>query len=166
MKVYTKTLVTIGSLAFAGFALAEHHGENGGDKGHDHSKHGGHGSLAGPNQGRMLHKFQPHAEFFVREDRKVVIRFYTHGGEQKDITKASINVICGERSKPTRLAFEVKDNTQVSTTVLPEGENFPVLIQIKTSEEAAKVTERFQLNLADCPSCENKEYACSCDHDH
>jgi hypothetical protein len=28
------------------------------------------------------------------------------------------------------------------------------------------VTEKFNLNLVQCPECPNKEYACTCDHEH
>ena len=32
--------------------------------------------------------------------------------------------------------------------------------------DAAPVREKFNLNLADCPTCDFKEYACVCEHAH
>jgi hypothetical protein len=28
------------------------------------------------------------------------------------------------------------------------------------------VMDRFNLNLDSCPECKNREYACTCNHDH
>jgi len=49
---------------------------------------------------------------------------------------------------------------------IPEGENLPTVVQIKANPDAKAVTEKFNLNLAQCPTCKNKEYACTCEHGH
>jgi hypothetical protein len=38
------------------------------------------------------------------------------------------------------------------------------VVQIKAKPDAKSVTEKFNLNLNDCPTCKNKEYACTCAH--
>lgn len=52
----------------------------------------------------------------------------------------------------------------VSTTALPEGNNLPAVLRIKTGADAKPVTIRVQLNLADCGECAHPEYACTCGH--
>ena len=48
-----------------------------------------------------------------------------------------------------------------------EGNNLPVIVQIKSKPDAKTVIEKFTLNLSDCPGCDYLEYACTCDHgDH
>ncbi len=54
----------------------------------------------------------------------------------------------------------------VSEAAFPEGNDFPVVIQIKTTADAKAETEKFNLNLAECPTCEYREYACTCEHEH
>ena len=41
----------------------------------------------------------------------------------------------------------------------------PLILQVKPAADADNVTERFNVNLADCPTCEHREYACVCEHE-
>jgi hypothetical protein len=70
----------------------------------------------------------------------------------------------GDRSAPTKLAFTKDGDKLVSDKVIPEGKELPVVVQIKTTPEAKSVAAKFNLNLADCPTCEHAEYACTCAH--
>jgi hypothetical protein len=38
------------------------------------------------------------------------------------------------------------------------------VVQIRAKEGAKAVNEKFNLNLEQCPTCKNKEYACTCAH--
>lgn len=132
-----------------------------GDHDHDHA-----GIEDGPNGGRLLTTVEPHLEFLVTEDRKVQISSITEDGEVQPIAKQSVKVIGGERSNPTRMKFEKQGDVLVSDIAFPQGNDFPVVVQIQPTADGDTVTEKFNLNLEDCPTCDNLEYACTCDHAH
>jgi hypothetical protein len=130
-------------------------------KDHSHEK-----KIAGPNGGRILASIEPHAEFFVTADRKVQITFVND--DYKPIAPAGqiVTVTTGDRSAPVKMSFAKNDNTLLSEQTVPEGNNFPVVVQIKTSPDAKATVEKFTLNLSNCPDCKLAEYACICSHAH
>jgi hypothetical protein len=121
---------------------------------------------AGPNGGRLLTKVQPNAEFFVTGDRKVRITFLGADGNVIVPADQVVSVITGDRSAPVKLTFVPAGNTLISDRALPEGNDLPVVVQIRTAPGARAVVEKFHLNLAECPGCRLAEYACTCDHAH
>ena len=54
----------------------------------------------------------------------------------------------------------------MKNALIPEGKMLPVVLQIKATPEAKTTTEKFNLNLADCLTCQHLEYACTCDDEH
>jgi len=184
MKRNSTALLALGLAAIYGLAAC------GGDKDHDHDDHEDHKGhdhkgaahddgkqgadapedhdhdqvIAGPNGGRVLTGVEPHAEFFVMDDRKVQIAFV--GEDIKAIPAAEqvVTVVAGERSDPTNLKFEKVGDVLISDKPLPDGNDFPVIVQIKTSADAKSVREKFNVNLDQCPTCKYKEYACTCEH--
>jgi hypothetical protein len=72
----------------------------------------------------------------------------------------------GSRSAPTKLAFVNDGKKYISDKAIPEGNDLPTVVQIKATPDSKTVTAKFNLNLAQCPTCKYKEYACSCDHHH
>lgn len=152
----------------------EHHEGDGHDhsnekeashEGHDHDHE--HGEIvAGPNGGRVLEAVEPHLEFFVTEDRKVEIIAVDDEEKAIPLGDQVVTVIGGDRSSPTRMKFEKQGDKLVSDTAFPEGNDFPVVVQVKKSPDAKSETIRFNLNLEDCPTCDYQEYACVCDHEH
>jgi hypothetical protein len=133
---------------------------------HDHTE-----KIAGPNGGRVITAVEPHAEFLVTEDRKVQVTFLTEDNKPLAASGQTVSVIAGDRSNPTKLAFAVSGDSLLSDIALPAGNDFPTVVQIKTSPDAKAVIDRFNINLSDCPTCEYNEYACICehaddDHDH
>lgn len=147
-------LVFAGGLALPVAAADEHH----------------HHAKAGPTGGRLLTKVEPHVEFFVNKDNKVEIRFVDEDNKVVAPAKQIVTVTLGDRRKPTKLAFTQDGDKLISNAPVPEGNNHPTVVQIKVDPKAKVVTERFNLNLSDCPTCEHREYACICehgdDHDH
>jgi len=119
---------------------------------------------AGPNRGRLLTVVTPNAEFFVTPERKVQIMFV--GADGKTVAPAGqvVVVSTGERSAPTRLTFTQTGDVLLSDAVLPAGNGFPTVVQIKATPEAKPVVARFNLNTSVCGSCKNAEYACVCGH--
>jgi hypothetical protein len=139
--------------------------ETGDDENHDHDHDHAHDEIvAGPNGGRVLTEVEPHAEFLVTDDRKVQITFVDDDLKPVPAAEQSVRVVAGDRSNPTKLEFTKSGDVLVSDKVLPEGNDFPVVVQITTSPDAKRVPVKFNLNMEQCPTCENKEYACTCEH--
>jgi len=163
MKLKSKTILAAALCGFLTPAplLAQ-------EKEHDHKEHADHDheehSVKGPNNGKMIMEVEPHAEFFVTKDKKVQITFVDDDGKKVAATDQKVTIICGERSKPTKLKMEKKDGMLVSSNTLPEGNDFPTVVTIKMKPDAKSVRAKFNLNLADCPTCDFQEYACVCDH--
>lgn len=148
------------------------HGEEGHDdhaehKDHDDDHGHDHASIeAGPNGGRVLHDVEPHVEFLVTDDRKVRISALNDDGKAVPVTTQTASLMGGSRSNPTKMKFTKDGDVLVSDIAFPEGNDFPVVIQLKGAPEDKSTIVKFNLNLADCPTCDNKEYACTCEHAH
>ena len=120
--------------------------------------------IKAPNGGRIIDTVTPHAEFLVTADKKIEIRFLDDTGKVIAPAAQVITVTMGDRAAPTKLAFAKDGDKLVSDKVIPDGKELPVVLQIKSAPDSMAVTEKFNLNLAKCPTCTNAEYACSCDH--
>ena len=127
---------------------------------HDHE----HAAKAGPTGGKLITEVEPHVEFFVNKDKKVEIRFVDDDNKVVAPGAQVISVTLGDRSAPTKLTFTKDGNKLISDKTIPEGNDLPTVVQIKATPDAKSVTEKFNLNLTQCPTCKNKEYACACDH--
>ena len=127
---------------------------------HDHE----HETKAGPTGGKLITEVEPHVEFFVNKDKMVEIRFIDDDMKVVAPGEQVISVTLGDRSAPTKLSFTKEGNMLISDKAIPEGENLPTVVQIKTTPDAKAVTEKFNLNLEQCPTCKNQEYACTCAH--
>jgi hypothetical protein len=154
MKSTLLTLAAFGLALTVGAAEKEKD-----DHDHDHAK-------AGPTGGKLITKVEPHAEFLVNKDSKVEIRFVDDDMKVIAPGEQVVTVTLGDRSAPTKLSFIKEGNKLISDKVIPEGNNLPTVVQIKTTADAKSVIEKFNLNLADCPECKHLEYACTCDHAH
>ena len=119
---------------------------------------------AGPNGGRVVTATEPHFEFFVLPDGKVKITFLGEDGKATALKDQSATAVGGDRAKPTKLAFAKDGESLVSDKALPEGKMVPIVLMVKVTADAKTVTEKFTVNLSDCPTCEHKEYACTCEH--
>ncbi len=168
MKIRLPLLLALCAIALPAAADKKHkHDDHKHDKKHKHDDDHDHDEkMVGPNGGRVVTSTEPHFEFLVLEDRKLKITFLSEEGEAVAPGKATITAVGGERSKPTKFAFAEADGALVSDAALPEGEQIPIVLQVKLTPDAKTVTEKFTVNLAKCPTCEYKEYACICDHDH
>lgn len=120
--------------------------------------------IKAPNGGRVIHEVEPHAEFLISKDKKIEIRFLDDSGKVVAPEAQIVTVTMGERTSPTKLTFAKDGDKLVSDKVIPEGKELPVVLQIRAKEGEKAVTEKFNLNLAKCPTCEHAEYACTCEH--
>jgi hypothetical protein len=147
-------------LATALLALGIAFHANAAEEKHDHE----HAAKVGPTNGKLLTEVEPHAEFLVTADRKVEIRFVDDNNKVVAPGTQVVTATLGERSKPTKLTFTKDGDKLVSDKTLPEGNNYPAVVQIKADAKAKAVNAKFNLNLSKCPTCSNAEYACKCDH--
>ena len=133
---------------------------------HDHGDHDHGQKTAGPNGGRIITSVEPHAEFLITAEHKVRITFLDDHNKAVTVSGQTAEIVCGDRSNPTTLSFAVAadGNSLLSTAALPEGDKYPLILTIKTSSTEASVREKFTLDLSDCPTCDYREYACTCDH--
>ena len=150
----TKHILTVAIAILTSLTL--HAGKN-----HSHEK-----KEPGPNGGRILTSIEPHAEFLVTADRKVQITFVDDAFKPIAPAAQVVTVTTGERSAPVKMSFTKTGDTLVSEQTVPEGNNFPVVVQIKTTPDAKASVEKFTLNLSNCPDCKYAEYACTCSHTH
>src|SRR5262245_40712595 len=117
-----------------------------------------------PKGGRLLEKTEPHAEFVVEKDRNVTINFYNEAMKPVAATTQNVMVIADAKSGKATLQFEKKGGALVSTTKLPEGEGYNLVVQFKQTADAKPQNFRFKLDLHTCGECKRPEYACICDH--
>lgn len=153
MKKLLTTLLTL-ALAFTVSAADKEKHD------HDHE----HAAKAGPTGGKLITEVEPHVEFFVNKDKKVEIRFIDDDMKVVAPGAQVISVTLGDRSAPTKLSFIKDGDKLISDKAVPEGNDLPTVVQIREKEGAKAVIEKFNLNLNDCPTCKNKEYACTCAH--
>lgn len=144
-------------------ALAENeHGHDDDDGHHDDDAEKAEG---GPNGGRLITSVDPAIEFLVKDDRNVQITLLDSSRKIVTPTNQVISLYGGERANPTILTFSKKGQILFSDQPLPNENNIPVVLQIKSSPTAPLVREKFKVNLSECPNCDYQEYACVCGHD-
>ena len=125
---------------------------------HDH-KH-----LVTPKGGKLLEKTEPHAEFVVETNCTVTINFYNHDLKPVAATTQTVTVQADAKDGKVKLEFEPKGDSLVSTTKLPEGDGYNIVVHFKQTAAARPQNFRFKLDLHPCAECKRAEYACSC-HD-
>lgn len=121
--------------------------------------------IKAPNGGRLVHSVEPHAEVLVTAEKKIEIRFVDDAGKVVAPSTQVVTITMGERTHPTKLAFTREGDKLVSDKAIPDAKEQPVVLQIRAKEGEKAVTEKFTLNLAECPACHHAEYACTCEHD-
>ena len=145
-------IVALAAVMFPCMAFAEPH--------QDHGR-----KIDGPNGGRVITTVEPHLEFFVTADRKVRITALDEEGRTVDVRADAVRLIGVDRMNPTRMTFRKDGKSLISDKAFPEGNRFPVVLQIKFGPDDGTVYEKFMLNLDDCAECKHKEYACVCQQD-
>jgi hypothetical protein len=129
--------------------------------GHDHK------ALRGPHGGKMLEIEGGHVEFAVQADRSVKVFFYNDALKPIVPSTQVVAVTAQAPGGSAKLAFEVSEEAFISRSLLPEGEGYFVVVQIKTSAESKPKNFRIKLDLSDCGGCQLREYACVCEgHNH
>jgi hypothetical protein len=117
----------------------------------------------GPKGGRLLENDSPRAEFFVEKDRTVTITFYDKDLKPVAPGEQVVTAIAEAKSGKTKIEFEKKGVTLVSQAPLPEGNDYIVVVQLRSKADAKPQNFRVKYNMTACGKCKRPEYACICD---
>src|SRR2546422_2792801 len=85
--------------------------------------------LGGPKGGRLLEKTDPRAEFYLEKDHTVTITFYDAALNPVPVANQSVSVIAGTKDGKIRVEFAKKGDGLVSTSKLPEGDGYNLVVQ-------------------------------------
>lgn len=118
---------------------------------------------AGPNGGRVLAAEPSAVEFFVTADRKVALTFLDAAGKPTVPGTQVAAVTAEPAAGKMALPLERSPHGYVSTTPLPAGEPYRVVVQLRATPDATPRNFRVDLNLALCGECQHAEYACTCE---
>lgn len=168
-KILTLTSICILTLTVAP-SLSAHCGSCGvGEKKeaakekHDHA----HKIIPGPKGGKIIEVENGHAEFLVLPDRKIAVTFY---GEDMKLQAPAQQVVALTAQAPSgnaKVDFDKSTDGFVSKTMLPEGDGYMMVLQIKSKADAKPQNLRIKLDLGHCSGCKRSEYACICEgHNH
>ncbi len=117
----------------------------------------------GPKGGRLLENESPRAEFFVEKDKTVTITFYDKDLKPVAPGEQVVTAIAEAKSGKVKIEFEKKGDVLVSKTPLPEGNDYNVVVQLRSKPDAKPQNFRVKYNAAICGKCKRAEYACICD---
>ncbi len=119
---------------------------------------------AGPNGGRLLALDGQKAEFLVEPDRTVTVTFYDEMLKRIAPSGQIVTAIADVPPDKTRLEFKPEGETLKSTTPLPDGEDYVIVVQIRPAAEARPRNFRITMLTHKCAECGLAEYACTCAH--
>jgi hypothetical protein len=104
---------------------------------------------AGPRKGLLLDLGGKQAEFFVEKDRSISIAVYDAALKAQPASTEVITATAEAPSGKVKIEFEKKDGLLVSTTKLPEGEGYQVVVQAQAAPDAKK---NFRIKLLPTPA--------------
>ncbi len=119
--------------------------------------------VPGPKGGKML---DAHMEFFVENDRSVVLAFYDADLKPVAVGAQSAVIWADAKSGRVKLALEKKNDALVSTQPLPEGDGYNVMVQLKSTPDAKAQNFKIAFDDEVCAKCQRAEYACICAEEH
>lgn len=116
----------------------------------------------GPKGGKLLNDDAPRAEFFVENDHTVTLTFYGADLKPVPVTTQSAVVYAEGKGGRVKLDFEKKGDALVSKSPLPEGDGYPVMVQLKSTPDGAAKNFKVNYHTEKCDKCKMAEYACIC----
>ena len=127
------------------------------EEGHGHDK-----VIPGPKGGKVVEVEGGHAEFLIQPDKKVSVTFY--GEDMKPTAPADqkVAVIAEAPGGKAKLEFEKTGEAFVSTSALPDGDGYRLVLQIRGTTDAKMQNVRIDYHMEQCPECKKAEYACVC----
>ncbi len=122
--------------------------------------------IPGPKGGKIVTTQAPHVEFFVAPDRSVIVSFYDKDLKPVAPSSQVVSAVAEAETGRANLAFAAKDGALVSTSPLPEGDGYRVVLQVRDTAQARPTNYRIEYHDEVCDECKRAEYACVCEGDH
>jgi hypothetical protein len=119
--------------------------------------------IPGPKGGKVLETKPLHAELLVLADKKISITFYDESMKPIAPGEQVVKAIAEAPSGKATLDFDKAGDAFVSTTALPEGEGYRIVVQIKQTADAKSQNFRIDYHTEICGECKMAEYACICE---
>jgi hypothetical protein len=120
---------------------------------------------AAPKGGKLFPLDGEYLEFFVNADHHGEIVIYDPVLKAVSTGDREITVTAGTREKQEKLSVE-KGDAMWTTSDLPAGDGYFVIIQVREAAGDAPKTFRLRYVAETCPGCNLPEYACTCEHAH
>ncbi len=119
--------------------------------------------IPGPKGGRILTTEAPHAEFFVEKDHSAIVTFYDAALKPVAPGDQVINAVVEAKTGKMKIEFAKTATGFVSKTLLPEGDDYNIVVQIRASADAKPKNFRVYYEDKLCEECKRPEYACICE---
>ncbi len=119
--------------------------------------------IPGPKGGKIVTTEAPHVEFFVEKDRTVTVSFYDKDLKPVAPSGQVVSAVAEAKTGKVNLAFAAKDGAMVSSSPLPEGEGYRIVVQVRESAQAKPKNYRLEYHDEVCGECKRAEYACICE---
>ncbi|MEO6054112.1 MAG: hypothetical protein ABIP97_08885 [Chthoniobacterales bacterium] len=117
-----------------------------------------------PRGGHLINLDGQKAEFFVEPDRTVTIAFYDAAMKQIPPAEYAVTATAEAPGGKTKMDFAQKGNLLASAAPFPAGDNYTVVLQIRSGTNGKPKNYRINFNTAVCAECSKAEYACTCAH--
>jgi hypothetical protein len=122
-------------------------------------------AAAGPLGGRLLAlDNNQKAELVIAPDRTVTVAFHDDALKPVAPSGQVVTATADAPSGKVKLEFKPEGNVLKSTAPLPEGENYLIVAQIRSSADAKPKNFRITYDMNVCGGCQRPEYACTCAH--
>lgn len=119
--------------------------------------------IGGPKGGKLLENQAPRAEFFVEKDHTVSLTFYDENLKPVAVKDQSATASIDSEGKKTKIDFVKQGDVLKSTSPLPHGDGYNIVVQLKKDASSKSENFRIKYDTHTCGGCNRMEYACTCD---
>lgn len=119
--------------------------------------------IPGPRGGKIVTTEAPYVEFYVAPDRTVVVAFYDEDLKPTTPVGKRLFTLAEAEGGKTMLGFRQKDGAWLSSSPLPAGHGYTIVLQIRDAATSKPSNYRIELHDEVCGECKRAEYACICE---
>ncbi len=119
--------------------------------------------IPGPKGGKIVTTEAPHVEFFVEKDRTVTVSFYDKDLKPVAPSGQVVSAVAEAKTGKVNLAFATREGALGSSSPLPAGAAYRIVVQVRESAQAKPKNYRLEYHDEVCGECKRAEYACICE---